>query len=148
MAVPEGWKLIHDFPLPEEDKARNERVWHKSLLKQEDRKEDSRQCFECGKLVEHRKICTGCQQVVFYCDKSCQKLHWKVHKEECKKASVQPNPLQDKLLIYTRNLGTNPSREVKKEALLEFQLRMALGLSGADNPCPMFKDEKGLTRFL
>jgi hypothetical protein len=147
--VPDGWKVLFEIdPLSSEAKSEKKREWHKSLLRQEVRKEDAKKCLACGKRVEHRKICTGCQQVVFYCDKSCQKEHWKVHKEECKKAIVAKNPLLKRNNLYTKDLGTAPSREVKDAAVQVYFLKAALGLHGADNPCPVFKDENGYTKFL
>ena len=40
---------------------------------------------------EVRKLmkCGGCK-VVWYCDKMCQKLHWKWHKEQCSSLALRP----------------------------------------------------------
>ena len=44
---------------------------------------DSKFCATCGD-ESSLKQCLGCHKV-HYCDKTCQKLHWFVHKNECKK---------------------------------------------------------------
>jgi len=44
--------------------------------------QDDRGCFSCGK-PNPTSICSRCK-VVKYCDKECQKVHWKkVHNENC-----------------------------------------------------------------
>ncbi|XP_053388520.1 histone-lysine N-methyltransferase SMYD3-like [Mercenaria mercenaria] len=40
-------------------------------------------CDRCFTRVDTLKKCTGCG-VLWYCDKSCQKRDWTVHKLECK----------------------------------------------------------------
>lgn len=40
-------------------------------------------CSTCGEQVSGKK-CSGCKNVQ-YCDKTCQKLHWFIHKNMCKK---------------------------------------------------------------
>lgn len=44
-------------------------------------------CRKCGMAEEEGKTkllgCGGCNEV-YYCDKKCQKLNWKAHKEICK----------------------------------------------------------------
>lgn len=49
-----------------------------------------RQCANCGKIANKSKGCAGCHGAV-YCNKECQKAHWKVHKLSCKakKAAVE-----------------------------------------------------------
>ena len=44
--------------------------------------DDAGVCPVCNKVAETK--CTGCK-TVFYCNKDCQKKHWKTHKFECKK---------------------------------------------------------------
>jgi len=43
--------------------------------------EDCGTCPACGKIAETK--CTGCKQI-YYCNRDCQKKHWKQHKPECK----------------------------------------------------------------
>jgi len=43
--------------------------------------EDCGTCPSCGTIAETK--CTGCKQI-YYCNKACQKKHWKQHKPECK----------------------------------------------------------------
>lgn len=42
-------------------------------------------CNQCGKFP-CLKRCSGCQ-MVYYCDKNCQKKDWKTHKPHCYKIS-------------------------------------------------------------
>lgn len=45
-------------------------------------------CIYCGKLRDKRKKCTRCWErdsiSVYYCNKKCQKKHWKIHRQICK----------------------------------------------------------------
>jgi hypothetical protein len=136
----EGWIK------PVEAKSKEWRKWYKNLLRNTSCNEDANKCFACGKLEARRKICTGCNQIVVYCDKSCQKEHWKVaHKQICLKKSATASKPFD---FITRNIGKNPSQETMHAAALEFHRKVALGIGGADNPMPVFTDENGETRFL
>jgi hypothetical protein len=45
-------------------------------------------CAACGAYGAAMKTCTGCSAVK-YCDKTCQRRHWKVHKSECKIGTEQ-----------------------------------------------------------
>lgn len=46
---------------------------------------------ELQRLFPHElQICNGCKQIL-YCDRDCQKAHWKVHKSDCKKARRETN---------------------------------------------------------
>ena len=43
-------------------------------------------CALCGRAAsaaKKLKLCTGCKKVS-YCDRQCQKLHWKGHRRQCK----------------------------------------------------------------
>ena len=42
----------------------------------------SRSCASCAKTDVHLLLCSGCK-LVSYCDKDCQKAHWKAHKPSC-----------------------------------------------------------------
>ena len=44
-------------------------------------------CGECHSPAKFLK-CAGCKRV-FYCNEVCQKKHWKIHKQACKKCSQQ-----------------------------------------------------------
>ncbi|KAF9561436.1 hypothetical protein CPC08DRAFT_817713 [Agrocybe pediades] len=44
----------------------------------------SRKFETCLLLTPKKSICAGCRSA-FYCDKECQIMDWKYHKEECKK---------------------------------------------------------------
>ena len=43
--------------------------------------EDVGICPVCSKTAENK--CTACKEI-FYCNRECQKKHWKTHKFECK----------------------------------------------------------------
>ena len=57
-----------------------------------------RHCANCGERNSEMKKCADCGKVQ-YCSRECQKKHWKVHKEHCKKV---PKPGTGKLAITTR----------------------------------------------
>jgi len=42
---------------------------------------ESNDCAQCGQAAATAR-CTRCK-TVFYCDRECQKAHWKTHKKEC-----------------------------------------------------------------
>lgn len=44
-------------------------------------------CAQCDKVGTHRS-CDKCR-IVVYCSRDCQKLHWKKHKRECAKLSME-----------------------------------------------------------
>ena len=48
------------------------------------RRKQGRSCARCGEAPEKLQRCKACK-VVYYCNAECQRLHWKVHKTECKK---------------------------------------------------------------
>lgn len=39
-------------------------------------------CWQCGKLQEVVNKCQKCHKAI-YCNRDCQKLHWKIHKSVC-----------------------------------------------------------------
>ena len=41
-------------------------------------------CDNCGNFFERTKLCSACK-VAKYCTQVCQRRHWKVHKQHCKK---------------------------------------------------------------
>ncbi len=43
-------------------------------------------CPVCVRVAGHK--CQGCRKVS-YCDRNCQKKHWKVHKSECKEPAYR-----------------------------------------------------------
>ena len=45
-------------------------------------------CAACGKRGSDLKVCTACKSVK-YCNRNCQKLHWKAHKKECKELASE-----------------------------------------------------------
>ena len=46
-------------------------------------REKFRSCENCGSIIEERiLVCSGCKKVA-YCDRKCQKAHWKAHKKAC-----------------------------------------------------------------
>jgi len=49
-------------------------------------------CSNCGASSSDRELqeCSGCH-IVFYCDKTCQRNHWKTHKPICKIAQRFPS---------------------------------------------------------
>ena len=48
------------------------------------RRKTGRSCARCDAAPEKLQRCKACK-VVYYCNAECQRLHWKVHKAECKK---------------------------------------------------------------
>jgi len=42
-------------------------------------------CTYCKKSQPKLNTCSGCKRA-YYCDRVCQKNHWKYHKDECKAA--------------------------------------------------------------
>lgn len=55
---------------------------------------NSRQCQNCNAIetAEHRlHACTACNRVA-YCNKACQKKHWKPHRPICRAAVQQDHP--------------------------------------------------------
>jgi hypothetical protein len=136
------------FKSVEEAEMMAKRKWHQRLLREASCNIGivENKCFSCGEIVKHRKLCTGCRQVVFYCNKSCQKDHWKVHKVECKKPA---NPTEKApMIICQDDLGFNPTREKIDAAVKEYERKAALGLRGGDNPMITFKDEHGKSKYL
>ena len=57
----------------------------------------SKICVVCGKAGA-KKACSDCRQVT-YCDRPCQKAHWRTHKEEC---------TQECVLIYIGSIFDGP----------------------------------------
>ena len=49
----------------------------------EELEDDQDLCSYCQKVFEVLTKCTACRKVC-YCEKACQKKHWKEHKFECK----------------------------------------------------------------
>ena len=45
-------------------------------------------CHHCGRRFASKK-CNACREV-YYCDKSCQRAHWKEHKGECNQVHKKP----------------------------------------------------------
>ena len=48
------------------------------------RRKTGRSCARCNEAPEKLQRCKGCK-MVYYCNAECQRLHWKVHKAECRK---------------------------------------------------------------
>jgi len=46
------------------------------------------ECAECGKGGDGLKACTACN-LVKYCNRNCQRVHWPKHKKECKKRAAE-----------------------------------------------------------
>ena len=43
-----------------------------------------KKCWTCGTFTSNAKVCSGCT-VAYFCNSSCQRSAWKVHKANCKK---------------------------------------------------------------
>ena len=43
----------------------------------------TKKCASCHKVSHEAKKCSGCS-VVYYCDRECQRNHWKIHRNFCK----------------------------------------------------------------
>jgi splicing suppressor protein 51 len=60
----------------------------------------ARGCASCTKTDAHLQLCSGCR-LVSYCNKDCQKAHWKPHKPSCApktkgaRASSKPEAEED-----------------------------------------------------
>ncbi|XP_011506257.1 PREDICTED: histone-lysine N-methyltransferase SMYD3 [Ceratosolen solmsi marchali] len=68
-------------------------------------------CFKCGKLQK----CSGCQYV-YYCDRSCQRESWNIHKYECANLKkILPRIVPDAVLLVARVILTLQVGEKKKE---------------------------------
>ena len=52
------------------------------VQKSAEREKTSRVCANCEKQSERVMLCAGCKKVA-YCDSTCQKSHWKLHKKTC-----------------------------------------------------------------
>ena len=67
-------------------------------------------CARCGKCATGNKRCSRCKKV-YYCSKSCQRLHWKSgHKQDC--ATNEKQRTEDYIASYTttpRSLPPPPS---------------------------------------
>jgi hypothetical protein len=59
------------------------------------RPKDRFKCGMCGKRGTKMRCCAACGQVR-YCDRTCQKKHWKTHKVACAKRQEAVNMLQAK----------------------------------------------------
>jgi len=49
--------------------------------------DDSGTCPVCGKIATTK--CTGCDAGIYYCNRTCQKKDWKLHKSACKKLAYK-----------------------------------------------------------
>ena len=49
-----------------------------------------KECGLCQKTGDGLNACARCN-VVYYCDRECQKLHWKLHKPNCASATAAPD---------------------------------------------------------
>ena len=69
--------------------------------------EDCGSCPVCGKIAETK--CTGCRQI-YYCNRECQKKHWKKHKPECKALPYRVRlQLYSSILVYRSSQLSNTS---------------------------------------
>lgn len=50
-------------------------------------------CAQCGKKVTSKTQCGKCKSI-FYCDRSCQRLHWPKHKGDCATLAAALPPRQ------------------------------------------------------
>ena len=60
---------------------------------------ERKRCGMCGKEGQNMRCCAACGQVR-YCDRDCQKRHWKQHKTVCRRrqeATAMTNQLHDQL---------------------------------------------------
>lgn len=55
--------------------AKKRGIWVRQLFK--------KRCDNCKKVSEKVQVCSVCR-LVKYCDRECQKAHWKTHKVDCK----------------------------------------------------------------
>ena len=52
------------------------------VQKSSEQEKGTRICANCDKQSERVMLCAGCKKVT-YCDSTCQKTHWKLHKKTC-----------------------------------------------------------------
>jgi MYND finger len=52
-------------------------------------------CEACGKDLGHDRRCAGCN-VVRYCDRECQRAHWRQHKPFCSQWRASPASAQER----------------------------------------------------
>ena len=60
-------------------------------------------CIFCSKSSQNLLQCSGCG-IVHYCDKECQRSHWKNHKKDCKPFRVCEIAGKNKGIVATRTL--------------------------------------------
>jgi hypothetical protein len=53
--------------------------------------DDVTTCAACGEGRDDLKACMACKTVK-YCNKKCQKAHWRKHKKECTPLEIQSDP--------------------------------------------------------
>ncbi|XP_052253570.1 ankyrin repeat and MYND domain-containing protein 2-like isoform X2 [Dreissena polymorpha] len=70
------------------------------------------ECFTCGELAAERK-CSACR-MAFYCNQSCQKMHWFTHKKFCKKLAEE----------YAQELQKAQKLAAEQEKALEEQKKL------------------------
>ncbi len=71
---------------------------------------DSRRCNNCFKISTKLHVCGRCKNVR-YCNKSCQKTHWKEHKLSCGKTlprddSIFPCDVDDDRIELRRHISS------------------------------------------
>jgi hypothetical protein len=78
-------------------------------------------CAACNVLLENAKRCGGCRNV-YYCDQTCQKAHWSVHRLEC--ARIQAKKDNESLEKLTEHVheqgGTTSSVPVSQNDPIKF----------------------------
>jgi len=88
--------------------------------------DDCGSCRLCGKIATTK--CTGCSNEVYYCNKVCQRKHWKVHRPECKALAYK--------ICSTDELGNYlvASRDIKAGEVIFVDNPLVVGPSSVTVP--------------
>ena len=88
-------------------------------------------CIFCSKPSQSLLQCSGCGTVQ-YCDKTCQRSHWKNHKRDCKPFRVCEIAGKNKGIVATRTIkqGQVILRDKPLLILKKSEIRAKVRLSG------------------
>jgi hypothetical protein len=71
------------YDQPEDNEEIAISVQHQLEKSRKTAREKFRQCHNCDKVIQGSiRVCSSCKKVC-YCNRECQKAHWKKHKKSC-----------------------------------------------------------------